>query len=218
MSVGIRSKMALYSPNISDFVFFRFVGIHPATNTSFSHYRCLLRRKWRRWRSVTHTSTSLSTDLSAKGRLRAGAALAEEVTAFTWSLGVDGKMQVWEGFPTKDSSLDRGRRETSPRKRLNSTTKCKKIFLKTLKTKSPPVLKRDSVFILSQFPKLPLWFFLFLVFLIHHSRRGSRTHHFPKCSTNRCWDTRCIVFWRLFPLGGTPFPSVRAPPFVISPK
>lgn len=50
-----------------------FVRIHPPTNTSFSHYRCHQRLKSRRLKSLTCLLTSLSTDLSARGRLRAGA-------------------------------------------------------------------------------------------------------------------------------------------------
>lgn len=49
-----------------------------------------------------------------------------------------------------------------------------------LRQKSSEVgLAISMFFILCWIPKLPVWFFLFLVFLVQHGRRGSCVHHFP---------------------------------------
>lgn len=67
--VGIRSKMALYSPNIAGIVFFR-VCAYPPTWTPVFLITVLINRLKS---TLTYLLTSLSTDLSARGELHAGA-------------------------------------------------------------------------------------------------------------------------------------------------
>lgn len=168
--VGIRSKMALCFPALLALCAVGYVHIRPSTNTSFSHYRC------HQSSPIDYFLTSLSTDLVPRGNLRAGAGDFRKPSKGPEAvLGVDGKMHsawIYESSLNKKLSRrqrfsDRARpdRRKSLRRSANLWRAEISANLNHRYFPMTAVSIITSVFIMYWILKLPVWFFLFLVFL-----------------------------------------------------